>query len=113
MDIDELKERVVEHFVRSYDLETAMMKADLTTEEKSMLQRDTSFMFRIDYLMAEVRENIVTTMVDNMNGHDEKLAQKAAVDLGKILWAEKFSGKPEAPKGQVPDTIVLKGAKPE
>lgn len=107
---EEKKEEVIEHYKRSYDLETAMMQADLTTEEKQMIQRDTSFTFRLDYINAKVREEIVTTMLDNMRSEDPKLSQKAAIDLGKIVWAEKFNGKPEEPKGQVPDSIILKGA---
>lgn len=114
MDIEEKKEVVIMHFEKSYDLENAMMLAQLTSDEKSMLKRDTSFQFRIDYILSKVREEIVQTLLECMRGPDLKLARTAGVDLGKILWGEKFNGKTEeGNKNLVPDTIVLKGAKPK
>lgn len=112
--LDEKKEQVLIHYRKSYDLDIAMMKVDLTTEEKKLLLSDPSFMYRVHYADALIREEIVETMVDNMQGGDPKLSQKAAIDLGNILWPDKFKGKDSGPKQMVPDTIVLKGvgAKP-
>jgi len=108
-DFEEKKEEVIGHYKKSYDLETAMMRADLTTDEKKMLQRDTSFLFRLDYITSELRESIVSTMINNMRSENENLSQKAAVDLGKILWKEKFGINEPTPKGMIPDQIIMTG----
>ncbi len=108
-DLEEKKEEVIMQYKLSYDLEIAMMKVDLTSEEKKLLQNDTSFMYRIDYQDSCIRERIMATMIDNLSSPDDKLAQKAAIDLGNVLWKEKFKGKDEGPKSLVPDTIILKG----
>lgn len=110
LDIEEKKEIAVMAYEKSYDLEIAFITANMTAAEKEMLQRDESFMSRITYVDAKLKEEIITTMTSNMRSEDQKLAQKAAVDLGKIAWPEKFSGKAEPPKTQVPDSIILEGA---
>ena len=106
----EKKEEVLTHYCKSYDLEIAMLKADLTTDEKKLLLHDTSFMFRVDYYDALIREDIVTVMVDNLRSDDDKLAQKAAIDLGNLIWKKKFKGDVKE-KQIVPDQINLCGVK--
>lgn len=107
--LEEKKELVIANYVQSYDLEIAMMKVDLTSDEKQLLLNDTSFMYRVNYQNSLVREEIISTMIDNMRHGKGPLSQKAAVDLGNILWTDKFKGKPEGPKNTVPDKIVLVG----
>ncbi len=109
MSLDEIKEQVVMQFRLSYDLDIAMIKVDLTEDEKKLLLKDESFMFRIKFQEASLRESIITTMIDNLKNGDPKLSQKAAIDLGNIMWKEKFKGKDEETKGQVPDKIVMVG----
>lgn len=112
-DIEEMKEEVVMEYKLSYDLDISMMKCNLTSDEKKLLKNDSSFMYRIDYEDALIRESIISTMVTNLRGSDAKLSQKAAIDLGNILYKEKFKSGNEAPKGQVPDNIVLVGEGPD
>ena len=51
-------------------------------------------------------------MLSSLDSDDDKLAHKAAIDLGNILWADKFKGKvDDSNKSTVPDSIVLKGKK--
>lgn len=107
--LEEKKEQVVMQFVLSYDLDIAMIKVDLTEDEKKLLLKDEAFMYRIKFQEASLKENIVKTMVTNLHSDDAKLSQKAAIDLGNILWKDKFKGKEEESKFQVPDSIVLVG----
>ena len=111
-DIAETKEEVVMEYKLSYDLDIAMMKCRLTPDEQKLLKNDDSFMYRIQYEDALIREGIISTMVTNMRGPDAKLSQKSAVDLGNILYKEKFKAGNEAPKGIVPDKIILVGEGP-
>lgn len=111
-DLEEIKEEIIIEYISSYDLEIAMMKCNLNSDEKKLLKNDSSFMYRIDYQDALIRETIVTTMVNNLKGPDAKLSQKAAIDLGNLLWKEKFKSGNEAPKGVVPDNIILTGEGP-
>lgn len=97
---------------QSYDLDIAMTMADLTEDEKKLLKNDSSFMYRITYQDAIIREKIVGTMLDNLDTPDPRVSQKAAIDLGNLLWKEKFKGNDDGKgKGVIPDTIVLKGVK--
>ena len=111
--IEEITEQVILEYTLSYDLDIAMMKCQITIDEQKLLKNDTSFMYRIDYHDALIRESIMSTMIINMRGPDAKLAQKAANDLGNILYKEKFKTGNEAPKGQVPDNIILVGEEPD
>ena len=108
-DIEQTKEEVIMEYKLSYDLEIAMMKCQLNPDEQKMLKNDDSFVYRIAYEDALIREGIISTMVTNMRGSDAKLSQKSAVDLGNILYKEKFKTGNEAPKGIVPDSIILVG----
>jgi hypothetical protein len=107
--LDEKKEEVIMHYKRSYDLDIAMMKADLTSDEKALLLRDTSFMFRVNYEDAEIREDIISTVVTSMGDNDQRIAHKGAMDLGALLWPEKFKNTDKGEKSPVPDTINLEG----
>ncbi len=111
--LEEKKEEIVAQYRLSYDLDIAMLKVGITPEEKKLLLNDQSFMYRIEYQKATIREQIVSTMIDNMQIDDPRISQKAAVDLGNLLWKEKFKGNNEGPKGQVPDSIILVGVTPE
>jgi len=113
MTLDEKKELVVMHYRDSYDLEIAMMLAELTEPEKQFIKRDASFMYRISYEDAKIKKKIIGVLLSSMDSEDEKLARTAAVDLGKILDKERFVGGQEKPKGTVPDIINLVGKKPE
>jgi len=108
-DIYELAELVIQEYSKSYDLDIAMMKAEVSSEEAELLKKDEEFMYRVAYEDALIRESIIETMVSNMK-HDQRNSQKAAVDLGNILYKSKFNKKEEDQKGQVPDKIILSGA---
>ena len=108
--ITELGEIVVAEYTRSYDLDIAMMKAEVTNAEEELLRKDAEFMYQIKYQDSLVREDIIETMVVNMRVGNPSARQKAAVDLGNILYKSKFSKKEEEPKTIVPDKIILQGA---
>lgn len=112
LSLEEKKELVIANYQQSYDLEIAMMKVGLTSDEKKLLLHDESFMYRVSFADSLIREEIIGTMLDSMRSADVKLAQKAAIDLGNILWKDKFKGNAdEGNKSQVPDQIILKGKK--
>ena len=106
--LEEKKELVVANYQLSYDLDIAMMKVDLTEDEKKLLLNDTSFMYRIKYEDATVREDIMKTMIRNMQCKGP-ISQKAALDLANVLWADKFKNKEGSTQPLVPDKIILKG----
>ncbi len=110
MSLEEKKERVIMQYMLSYDIDIAMMKVGITSEEQKLLKSDTSFMYRINFQDATLKEDIVTTMHDNMKNGDGKLSQKAAIDLGNIMWPEKFKNKGDnEPVHNIPDKIILTG----
>lgn len=107
-----LKERILASYEESYDLDVAFMKNAVSSDIASMLKRDTDFMYRIHYADAKLREKLIGTMVHSLDSEDEKLSHKAAIDLGNVLWPDKFKAKGEE-KNQslVPDSIILRGKK--
>ncbi len=108
--LDEKKEQIIMQYMLSYDIDIAMLQAGITVSEKSLLIRDEAFMYRINFQDAKIKEDIISTMTDNMRNGDPKLSQKAAIDLGNILWPEKFKTKGDENKGLIiPDTIILTG----
>ena len=108
--LEQKKEMVLMQYKLSYDLDIAMTKTDLTEDEKALLKRDKSFLYRIEYQDAMIREKIVSTMLDNLDTPDFRISQKAAIDLGNLLWKEKFKGSDNNNKGVImPDAIILEG----
>lgn len=106
--LEEKKELVIENYRMSYDLDIAMLKVGLTDDEKKLLLNDTSFMYRINYQDALIREDIMATMLSNMHNRGP-ISQKAALDLANVLWADKFKNKESGPPSIIPDKIILKG----
>jgi len=78
--LEEKKEQVIIQYMRSYDLDVAMMKVGLTSDEQKLLKNDTSFMYRVNFQDATLKEDIVTTMIDNMKNGDPKLSQTANIN---------------------------------
>ena len=107
--LEQKKEMVIMQYQLSYDLDIAMVKVDLTEDEKALLKRDKSFLYRIEYQDAMIKEKIVTTMLDNLDTPDPRISQKAAIDLGNLLWKERFKGSDDNKRQIVPDTIILEG----
>jgi len=105
----EKKELVLMHYRLSYSLDIAFMMAGIDDDEKKLLLADDSFMFRVAFEDAQVRQKIMVTLLNCMQSPDEKLARTAAMDLGKLLDKERFSGKEETNPSLVPDSIILRG----
>ena len=104
------QEEVIINYKLSYDLDIAMLKAEVTPAEQKVLLRDESFMYRIAFEDAMIQEKIVKTMITNMTMFDDpRISQKAAIDLGNLLYKKKFKATDETVKNQVPDKIVLSG----
>ena len=103
------KEAILMQYQGCYDLEVAMLLADLTPNEKQVILRDELFMVRVNFVDAQLRKKLIGTLVDNLDSDDERVAHKAAMDLGNVIWTDKFKGKPEQAAQTVPDSIVLEG----
>ncbi|RLI52340.1 MAG: hypothetical protein DRP09_18135 [Candidatus Thorarchaeota archaeon] len=108
--IEQLIELVVIEYSKSYDIDIAMLKAEVSDEDRAILEKDSDFLYRIAYEDALIRETIIENMVKNVKSSNPQLSQKAAVDLGNILYKSKFSKKDEPMKLIIPDKIVLVGA---
>jgi len=114
LELEEKKEMVILQYTLSYDIDIAMMKCDLTTKEKKLMLNDTTFVYRIAYEDALIREKLIGRMTESLESADDKLAHKAAIDLGNILWPAKFKSKDDgSAKAIIPDIIILKGKKPK
>ncbi len=107
--LEDLVEEIVMEYAKSFDLDVAMMICEVTPEEKAILIKDKDLLFRLEYHDAKIRAKIIDTMIKNMDLAKGPLSQKAAVDLGNILYKEKFSKKELDIKLTVPDTITLVG----
>lgn len=112
--LEEKKELVLDNYSKSFDLEVAMMKVGLDADEKKLMQNDESFMYRVRYADATVREEIIGKMTTAMRDDDIRVGVKAAIDLGNLIWRDKFKAKEDDGKNhQVPDSIILVGKGPK
>lgn len=110
--LDQLKEEIIMHYKLSYDLDIAMMKCQVDKETQKVLKKDKDFMFRINYEDALLQENIVSTLRHSMNSEDDKLAHRAAIDLGNLYYKKRFREKDDDTRAAIPSTIILKGRAP-
>ena len=109
--LEEKKELTLQYYKLSYSLDTALLMADVSKAEQSLLKNDEEFLYRIQYEDATIRQTLFTTLLNGVTSSDEKHARNCALDLAKILDSDRFNGKVEKVKTIVPDSINLVGKK--
>ena len=92
MDIAEKKERIIASFRELFDKEMSYKKLGVTEEERVMLDMDTEFQNRIEFILIEERENIIRKYRNFSISENEQVAFKATEALGKILYPSFFEG---------------------
>lgn len=92
MDIAEKKERIIASFRESFDKDMAYKKLGVTEEERAMLDMDTEFQNRIEFILIEERESIIRKFRNFSISENEQVAFKATEALGKILYPSFFEG---------------------
>ena len=92
---NEKKEAIVNSFKVSLDKTSAYLKTGVTQDERASLEADDAFQQRLSYFLIEEQEKLITTLKD-LSGDDNKpeTRLKATLELGKILWGEKFNPPP-------------------
>jgi len=97
----EKKEAIVRSFKISLDKNSAYTKCGATQGEREALEDDEGFQQRLAYFLIEEQEKLITTLKD-LSGEEHKpeTRLKATLELGKILWGEKFTPPPPTPKDQ-------------
>ena len=92
---NEKKEAIVSSFKVSLDKTSAYLKSGATQAERELLEADDAFQQRLSYFLIEEQEKLITTLKD-LSGDDNKpeTRLKATLELGKILWGEKFNPPP-------------------
>lgn len=92
MDIAEKKERIIASFRESFDKDMAYKKLGVTEEERAMLDMDTEFQNRIEFILIEERESIIRKFRNFSISENEQVAFKATEVLGRILYPSFFDG---------------------
>jgi len=107
--LEELMEEVIMQYTQSYDLDIAMLKADVSMLDQKIMLSSESFMFRVKFQDAIIKEKIMKPMLRNLDSVNPSVSQKAAIDLGNIIYKERFGKQEEEAKSLVPDSIVMVG----
>ncbi len=90
--LKEKKEVIITSYSKLFDKEVAYAKVNLTESEREHLDNDEEFQDRLSFFLIEEQEKIIEKMRSFVDSPDDKIAFKATVDLGKILYPEFFDG---------------------
>ncbi len=90
MDITEKKELILRSFKEAFNKEMAYLKCGVTEEERKILDADSEFQNRLQYVLIEERERIVKKLQSLSQSENEQIAYKAILSLGEILYPEMF-----------------------
>lgn len=90
MDIAEKKELVLRSFREAFNRDMAYRKCGVTEKEREILDKDSEFQNRLQYVLIEERERIVKKLQSLSDSENEQIAYKATISLGEILYPEMF-----------------------
>lgn len=91
MDLSEIQERVIQSYRILFDFSLACEKCGLSEETKRTLEKDALFQERLSFFIIEERESIFNTLkVLMVSGDSDAVRLKATLELGKILYPERF-----------------------
>ena len=90
MSIEEKKEIALASYSKTFDILSAYKKANLSDEEIKLLSSDPEFQARMDYFLILEQERIVTALKTLSESENEVVKLKSVLELGKILYPQKF-----------------------
>lgn len=108
MMIEEKKELVLGTFRSLLDLGASYTLHQLSPEEIKQLDEDDSFQARVKFYEIIRKQEIIQNLITLSGSENEKIALSATMELGKIIYPEKFNvkvGKEEDKKDLPPITI--------
>lgn len=93
--LEEKKESIVLSYSASFDKDGSYLLADLTEEEKELLDKDEDFQLRLKYSLLREKERLISELQSLTKSLDEKIKLSAIEKLGKILYPETFVTDPK------------------
>ena len=94
--IAEIKELVISTYRRTYDLDLAYEMHKVDDELADILESDTLFTDRLNIIEAQLKETVVTKIVDLLESESESIRLKAATTLGRMMYPERFDNTKES-----------------
>ena len=102
--LEQKMENVVRTFEKTLDYDLALYTHNVSDKERELMEKDDVHMARLRYIEEEVKASIVTTLKKlSEKSTNDKVKLSATVELGKVVYRERFMPKDER---QVSDVKV-------
>ena len=104
MSIPEKMESIVSAYSGTYDYELSLKMYNVTDEERKVMEDDRFFLLRLNQIEQKCKTTIIQRLNDiSTNAKNEAVKLSATMELGKILYRERFVPKDKDGNG---DTTV-------
>jgi len=104
MSVKEKMEGIVASYSGTYDYDLSLKMFNVTEEERREMEDDRFFLLRLNTLEQQCKASIIKKLIDmSDNAKLESVRLNAIIELGKILYREKFVPKDKESNG---DTTV-------
>ncbi len=88
--IDELKEQVIALYEKNYDLDLCFDLLNVEEKVQRAMEEDGMFTDRLKYISAQLKQQIIGTLIPLMDSKSEKMKYNSAIAVGKMLYPERF-----------------------
>lgn len=89
--LEEKMENVIQTFSKTLDYELALYTHAVTVEERKQMEEDVVHMMRLRKIEESVKCKLIESLVQlSSNSKDDKVKLAATVELGKVVYRERF-----------------------
>lgn len=89
----ETKEMIVQSYSKTFDKNMAYSKVGLSKSEQAELDTDPELQERLNLLLIQEREDIISKFRVFMDSEDDKIAFSATVKIAEVLYPDFFTAK--------------------
>ena len=105
----EKKELVYQAYIKSLDMDIALLKIGLSKDDNEKVLNDICFNRRIEIFDAEYQESLISGLNGLRHAENEGVRLRALEALGEMFYKKRFKDKSNIQNQNVPDTIILEG----
>jgi len=101
MSTAEKMEAIVSAYSGTYDYELSLKMYNVCDEERKIMEDDRFFLLRLNKLEQACKANIIQKLINiSETARNESVKLSATVELGKILYRERFAPKEKDGNGE-------------
>lgn len=90
MELQEIKEIIVQSYSKTFDKTMAYKKAGVSDVDIDVLENDEEFQDRLEYYLIEAREKYISNLKTFMDSENERIAYDATLKMSELIYPDFF-----------------------